>query len=843
MFSNRICDGKETYVFSREEADSAALGDMLLFSFTLKADTCAEVEFQVDAGTDISMKPGEEKSIRYTVPSQLSKIYMPVKNNGLKSISVSVNGSITLFEAGYENLGAATYQELMLKSGIWLADDYESYELDNSRRLNVGKTIDLVIKNGFIYSIGDGNLTVTDAENGEILSVLPCLKELRQIDITADGRYVLITGRQDGVAVVCVEDPRAPCIAASYNSVEFATGIHISGDYAFICNRQYGVEIVDISNPEKPCHVANIHSGEVQSCTVHNNILYAGVWGECGVYMYDLNDLRDTPFIEPVGFVKTNGKGDGLTVLDIGEEVYLFAATGHYRTDCAAYDSPLSNLWHGQGNGMDIYNVTDPKCAKWISGVHTDGRYYHFANDFWETDISYDENTGRYYVYLVNTYNGVYIYDITDIASPKRLMHITAPLPVSPANPPLMHNTRNIITPWDQSKERRSSVGAVGVYEGRLYIAAVDTDIFCVDIPFARYDEKSSDGARLCSIERDFYKFRNLLPPGEAGRLGEDSFRSLSTDGQTFAAAVYKDRLYVAMGSSGIRIYNKNIMEETGAVMPVEINGLSTFTYDVGISGDMLYAAEGIGGLRIYDISGNFADEPKFICSYAEGGETVRQAVISPDGLFAVLHIGCHTVRVIALTGESPGSAVVEKSFEYMLYHRQISSVIHDRYICFWVHVGIEYWLDFGPAEARYPVPEFVGNPFKGCSGMVSGPCEFIYDDGEWAVLKSNQKKRAFILTKSFDNEEGQTIAGLKNQGHPTMCGKYLAVCNRIDGTVDFYNTAGVAARTYGGFEYLGSILCAGNPDRAVSDGTNLYIPLGYQGFLAVCPEKIFSDI
>ena len=843
MFSKRIYNARETYVFSEKEITAATAGDMLLFSITLKADTCAEVEFFIDVGTDISIKRGEEKVIRYTVPCQLSKIYMPVKNVCMKSISLSVRGGVTILDAGWENLGETDYEELMQKSGIWLVDDYESRTLAESQGMRVGRTIDLVVKNGYIYSIGDGKLTVTDAQSGEILSTLSCLKTLRQIDITDDGRYVLITGRQDGVAVVCVENPRAPRLAASYNSVEFATGLHISGNYAFICNRQYGIEIVDISNPEEPGHLANIHSGEVQSCTVHNNILYAGVWGECGVYMYDLNELHNTPFAEPIGFVKTNGKGDGLTVADIGDEVYLFAATGHYRTDCATYDSPLSNLWHGQGNGMDIYNVTDPKAARWISGAHTDGRYYYFANDFWETDISHDASTGRRYAYLVNNYNGVYIYDITDITAPKRLMHITAPLPLSDENPPLVHSARTIVTPWDQGKERRSPVGAVAAADGKLYIAAVDRDIFCVDIPFARYDEKICDPARLDNVDPGFYDFKNLLPEGTTGKLDISGFEFLPTEGQTFASAIGKDTLYIAMGGSGVKIYDKNKLREIGGIKPAKINGCSAFAYDVALGGDLMYVADGVGGLRIYDISGSFASEPRFVCSYAEGGETVRQVVISPDGLFAVIHIGCNTVRVIALAGASQGAVVMEHSSEYMMYHRQISPLMHDRYICFWAHVGIEYCIDFGAEGARYDTPVFAGEPFKGCNGMVSGPCEFVYRDGDWDMLKSNQKKGEFLLTKTFDREEGQTVTGLKNHGHPTMCGKYLAVCNRIDGTVDFYDTRSAFEKSDYKFRYLGSVLCAGNPDRASTDGTNLYIPLGYQGFLSLCPEKIFESV
>ena len=232
---------------------------------------------------------------------------MTVINIGMVSVSGETEGAVYLQNAGYINQGSTPISNLQLKSGMWLLDAPEQTSVDNSYGIGAGKTIDLIKKGNFIYSIGNGAFTVTDAEQKKTLGKIDGFGTLRQMDITADGKHAVITGRQDGVYIINIEDPETPKIIATYNAIEQATGIHVSGDYAFVCNRQYGVEVVDISDPSKPTHLANIHSGEVQSCTVYNNILYAGVWGQCGIYMYDMSKLNDSSDLKPIATVTPDG--------------------------------------------------------------------------------------------------------------------------------------------------------------------------------------------------------------------------------------------------------------------------------------------------------------------------------------------------------------------------------------------------------------------------------------------------------------------------------------------------------------------------------------------------------
>lgn len=836
-FSKRICCTEEIYRFSESESSLYEKGDMLLFSFELKGDEASRVYITIDAGVDISNKKGYEKTVGYTITSQLSKIYMPVINNGLKSVGIKAEGDIEIYKSVIENLGRVSHSQIQQKSGLWLCEDFEYCPVDSRDGMGAGSTIDLAVKNGYIYSIGGGRLTITKEDTLKPVSALTFTGTLRQIALTDDGRYILVTCRQEGMLVINAENPLSPYIVACYDTVELATGLFVSGKYAFVCNRQYGVEIVDISDPCVPRHLANIRSGEVQSCIVRNNILYAGVWGECGVYMYDLEALCDSPEIKPIGCVATNGKGDGLSVADIDGETYLFAATGHCRTDCAHLESPLSNLCHGQGNGFDIYNVTNPSEPYWVSGGLADGRFYHTANDYWKTEVSFDKKNGRYYMYLVNTYNGVFVYDVTDIKRPIRLMHIPLVMPVSEKYPVLTHNIRHIVTPWNQQNERRSPVGAAVPGDGVIYIGGADSDLYCVKCEYAFRTDCSSAEVKLDRVDSGFYDIRNLFDKGaDAGAL-----RFFESDGkrQIYAFAVKEDVVYTAQGDGGVGIYEKGTMMQYAHMPARNMGEKVSRVYDVAVCGDVLFVAAGINGLRIYDISELSQCCPTHLHTCEENCATgIRQVVVAPGGRFVVIQKGTDSILVIDTMNGSYKVVYTGGVDGAMLYHRQISAPVFDRYICYWSHNGIEHWLDFGDESDRFDAPVEVCSPFRdayGGVGMFHGLCGFESDDGNYIIKTTYDNK--FLISDDIVNESSVINGGAYGNGMITGWGDCIVVTNRVTGAVDIYRFCGKDE----GFAHLFHMICAGNPDRAFANGDSLYIPLGYQGFVILDRQIIES--
>ena len=102
---------------------------------------------------------------------------------------------------------------------------------------------------------------------------------------------------QNGVYVIDVKDKQKP-IVYRYDSVEFATGVAVYKNYAFIANRIFGVEVIDISDVKNLKQVAVIRCGEAQSCDVVDGVLYAGLWAQHRVDMFDITELNNHKFIQ-----------------------------------------------------------------------------------------------------------------------------------------------------------------------------------------------------------------------------------------------------------------------------------------------------------------------------------------------------------------------------------------------------------------------------------------------------------------------------------------------------------------------------------------------------------------
>ena len=836
-----------TYTFTADEIAAVKSGDMVLLSFVVKADAATKLTITADLGTVINYQ-SKNKTVEYTVPAQWTRIYMPVQNNGMNNVTLTASGKIYIAEADFENLGAVDIMDLQLKSGMWMLDEFETESFAREDAISgSGATMSIEKSGNYIYSIGNGKFTVIDATTNKVLASISGFEALRQMDLTDDGKYAVITGRQNGLYIVSLETPTEPKIVTSYNTIEQATGIFVSGDYAFIGNRQYGVEVVDISNPNSPVHKANIHSGEVQSCVVYNNILYAGVWGECGVFMYDLTKLTDSPDLAMIGKVTCNGKGDGMTVIERDGRIYLFAATGQH-TYAASNTDSAQNLLFGQGNGMDIFDVTDPANAKWLSTSKIDGRYYYTGNDYWETEVSYDEESGKWYAYLVNTYNGVYVYDVTSLSAPIRLAHVTIDLAAS-SSPALTHATRTIITTWDQTKINRGPVSSIVVDEGKIYIGGSDTGIFIYETPYAFAHSETVTGATIPNLKDDFYGFENALTGGSVSALANGSYTYVATSGQALGVAVSGNYVYLAAGNEGIIILDKTTLERVGRIAPTTAaNGRLGFAQDVKVYGNKLFAAEDVAGLRVYDISEARATAPVLLSSYTEGG-AVTQVTIASDGNFAVLHMTGNKVKIVNTSSFSSdtlplASFYINASAKSVtslsasggnMYHHNLSTLIADRYVGFWNHVSTEYWIDFGPAGDRYATPKVIseGGTYTGSIttgvGMQGGVTHYTKDGVDYALRIDGTNVRFQTEFTSFKYTHQFKVA---HTGRPTVAGDTLVVSDRVYGKVSFYKFDGTC---------LGLLTVEGNPDVAYADGSTVYIPLGYQGLLVINTATAFS--
>ena len=292
-----------------------------------------------------------------------------------------------------------------------------------------------------LYAIGRGALYVLDITNPEqpkLLGTLAGLGTTRQLVVNSGIAY--ITARQDGLWLVDVSDPTRPTLITHYDSVEMATGIWVSGNLAFLATRCYGVEIVDVSNPRQLRHVSTLKSGEAQSCWTRDGFLYIGDWAPRKLLVADVSNPR-RPAI--VAEAPLDGYGDGGCL----SGKFCFAATGHHSR---ARDKEEA---HGRGHGLEIYDVSQPARPVFVSRVKFAALYSIFS-DMWSARV------GGGHCVVADTYNGLFVVDVRDVARPAIVAH--AQLPLVPAG------------------DHSDSVGGVALGEGVIYAAGIYTGLYVV---------------------------------------------------------------------------------------------------------------------------------------------------------------------------------------------------------------------------------------------------------------------------------------------------------------------------------------------------------------------------
>ena len=848
-FAKVLNNSNASYTFTAENKSAVNTGDIILFSFVVKAkDASAPLSIKADLGTIINKNPNEDsKTMTYYVPVQWTRIYMPIKNNGMANVTLETTGTVYIAEAKFENCGNIDIETLNLKSGMWMIDDFEKVELKGSgtylnpeNKTGAVSAVKLSSDGKYLFSIGyanTGTFSITDTETGEVVGQLTGLGgELRQLAITEDDNYAMMTARASGACIIDMTDKTAPKLASSYNTVELATGLYISGNYAFVTNRYHGVEVVDITTPTKPVQKANIYTGgEVQSCVVYNNILYCGVWGECGIWMYDLSELETTSELTRIGKVTCNGKGDGLTVTEIGGRTYIFAATGQH-TYLASTTDPFQNLAYGQGNGLDIFDVTNPASPIHISTSKIDGRYYYTGNDFWEAEVSYDEASGKYYAYLVNTYNGVYVYDVTNLSAPIRLTHITLPLTATAGNK-LTHSSRTIITSWDQTYEARSAVGSIAVKNGVIYLAGTASSVHKYEnasLFYNEYESGSNDVKDL--VIGDVYS--NL----ETG-LSSNVYTFWSeNNGQVLSISTYGNYIYVASGSDGILVFDKNTFSASAVPVytyaPKTVNGRVGFASSIEIKNGRLYCAEDVAGLGVYTINADGSLTEIEGLRYQNTAYIISQVRVSPNCSYAVVQINSNRVGVIPLNYDTNthGDIIVKNLSGGHLYHRNLSDLINGRYILAWNHVGFMYWIDFNPQNGVDSAPIFTSTTDTAMSTMICGIAS--YEDK--AIFMRNNNYRIYSEIGAYTGgytDSDSTPAGTSFTGKPTVCGNYLVVTRHDSGMIYILDISNIEKPNV-----IHVIDTVGNPDIAYYDESGtVYIPLGNQGLLTINLNAAFG--
>jgi hypothetical protein len=677
-----------------------------------------------------------------------------------------------------------------------------SIKFENERQptadAGVGPGMDVVRDGEYLYMLQERNvviLSVKEPAHPAVIGKLENVGNLRQIVVRGSVAY--ITAREDGLFVVDVSDRTAPKLLSHYDTIEFATGIALKDQYAFVAQRWFGVEIIDISNPTKLRHVSVVRVGEAQSCVVSDGYLYAGAWGECRVAICD---VRNPANPKQVATVKLNGRGDGLCV----ENGVLYAAYGHHQPGAA---HSLEDPRYGNGNGMDIFDVSDPAKPKRLSRVQFAWRYYYGYPDTWRVKLSFP------YAYLYHTHNGIFILDVSDPKQPKELAQIRIPRLPGEKGYRKLHASdksgiRPVAIPFDPEKVCYSPVCGLETVDGTMYFTGMFTDLHIFkDDDLVRAITHADDAGKL-EVSGDFHDFKALEP------FGLKNLTTYRPDGQVYAAIEHDGHVYAACGSAGIHVLDKRLVL-------LKQYPTAGFAMDVQVCREKLYAAQGSEGLVCYEVDGTTLQR---VTSY-EANRAIKQVRVSPNGRYAVVHVGGGGYEIVDVSDWSQIERVkVERGWAGLVYYRQLcNGFIDGRYICGTWCAGRTFMSDLGGDEpANLPDPTGI-MPDMRCGGYSAcGEYALVTRDGGYSFYKP-------LLKGEYDSE----IPVYRIQGGPTFRGKpavrdnILAACNRIDGDVTVLDITDLT---------VPKLLCkfnvSGNPDLPFIGDGYFMIPAGYQGLI-----------
>ena len=260
------------------------------------------------------------------------------------------------------------------------------------------------------------------------------------------------------------------------------------------------------------------------------------------------------------------------------------------------YDTPYTTpemieAGYGCGHGMEIFKVKNPYSPEFVSVIKAPPLYCG-KNDTWRVRVSGER------AYLCDTYNGIFVIDISDKTSPS-------------------------FEAYYRSEELTEQLGMYFPTVQTLYkpingIAIADGYIFAAE---------SEDGLRVIKCETA--KKESLSHHKEA--VGNVTAREIfKCSAQIHNFDVLDGNLVLSCGTEGIYI----LSPDYNVLKHIQTKEICS---DVSVNNGYIYSSEGKNGLSVYDING--ALKNTFI---VEG--SVKESVIIDDTLY--LHINSALIGI-----------------------------------------------------------------------------------------------------------------------------------------------------------------------------------------------------
>ncbi|MCD8006091.1 MAG: hypothetical protein LUF29_03815 [Oscillospiraceae bacterium] len=780
-----------------------ASGENLLLYFEAESAESCEISVEVYDSDD-----NRVINAMYYVNSYNSAYYVPLaETDSVASVKfeisdiVSRTGGVTISNVSLLSNQSDTIPSYL--SGSYVIDENtESIELSDEAELSLNNIYDMVNDENYLYIGSLDTITISSYDNDgniEIISSISGLGTVRRLILSEDLNVLIVASREYGVYLIDISQKDSPVIISHIDTMELASGLDVSGDYLFIASRYYGIEIYDISQPDEPTYCSSVMAGNGSECidlVVEDAYMYVSCWGQNKVEIYNVHDVSSPEYLSSI---ETDGHPYGIDA----EDGMLVVATGFHSTKNDAENA--TDLGYGLANGVSIYSLENPEKPSLSSVVRADGKYYYVSADYWNVKII------NGYVYFIDLYNGLYIYDVHDITSPECILKATLSI-TSDSESYVDLSSDTSCFSYDSSLLVQAPIVGVAVCDGVLYVA--DSYIGVQSFEFDLGTSESSVIGESTLVNTGTYCYSD-----DSVSVNNFSVEIYEVDGQAFAIDEYEDYLYVGT-SQGIYIYDKNMNFQTLVETEYAVR-------DLKIVGNKVYTAESLGGLGIYQIDGiSLQKIGSYIPAESTRADVCNQIAVSPYGDYVVLTCRINLVSILNVKDEE--NIYIE---EHILntgsaYYRNFSyDYIGGDTVYLSTSSGVTEIVFDGDG---YTYSQFTDTTYYNSVGGFSA-----LSDTTLLTIKDNGY---YILDVSdgFENLIPSERVRLGNdillKGFPATKDDILVVSYSLTGQitiVDLSDTSSPAT--------LANFYIDGNPDRAyIADNGNIYLPARYEGIVVI---------
>lgn len=826
---------KDSHVIKREITGN--LGVIYNLRSALTANKTAVVSFKAyteDVYTTVKVSVLDSsgtalRSYSYSLSSAWSEISMPLTATGteatvkfeLGSALATVHiGDISVNETDVSLYDAPT-GSYMLSSDEWDAINipYSGDSDTTSRITDMGQCRDIIISDDgkYFYAIGDGNLYIYEVNglNPTLINTIEDIGDLRQMVKTDDGKGLIITARASGVFIYDISDSRNPQFASHIDSAEHATGIDTSGDYCYIADRVFGAGIVNISDLYNPVVTAYYNLGECQDVAFYNGYLYCGCWGWCAVEVLDVRDPDNPKWVTELTL---SGRGDGVTIFD----GILYAATGHYFRD-----QSLGSVGYGLGNGMDIYDLTDPAKPKKISVARSDGACYYHSPDLWRVTLS-----GKY-AFLSDCFSGLYVYDMTNPKLPERVAHINIQAKKGETGYSNIDTTDAVMMPYDTAAVRNFPIVDCDMADGYLYIVGYSSGLYIYKTDLA---QGKSENDYSTVFTEETYDLSGWADADDLTALGFSNAAVFKTGTQIWEVTEHEGKLYVAAGTDGIYVLDTD-MNILNRIPSQDI----TMAIDIGDDG-RVYTAESTAGLCVYEFDATDKTKLTLKAKFKAANATAYcDLTVSPASKYVLVQNGSMSSLIDIRDLDNIVRVASYKEYTMVYQHLISDKSVANRYLMVVATTGNPSALiDFGEnGSYDTPVVTYWNSGVNQNSGICSDGERFFAVIGDQIYSFDPSVQGATNYTISSSSNPARIKYGITTGvGVPTVCGDYLFVAHRYSGKYSIYKfadsthqTAPTLIGTYNFENKDAARRC--HPSATLVVGNRAYLSMGYAGLAA----------